>query len=236
MNSLLPQIRSAIRKCASKKYAKNLSWFFKTGPGEYGEGDIFLGLQVPKLRKLAKQFKSVSLDDAFILLRSKYHEERLLALFLLIGIYKDADAAIREKLYRRYLASTRYINNWDLVDLSAPNIPGIHLKDKNRSILFKMAGSADLWERRIAIISTSAFIRSGDHADALAISRILLNDRQDLIHKAVGWMLREIGKRDGKAEREFLNKYYTKMPRTMLRYAIERFPETERQRYLKGKI
>ena len=230
----LQEIRKNIRKLANKEKAEVLQGFFKTGPGQYGEGDVFLGITVPVLRKLAKECRETSVADMMRLLQSPVHEERLLALFLLVGVYARGDAAERKKIYSFYLKSTRFINNWDLVDLSAPNIVGQHLLDKDRKPLYRFATTRDLWKKRIAILATFAFIRQDDFKDALQISRLLLDDEHDLIHKAVGWMLREVGKRDQEVEELFLKQHYRTMPRTMLRYAIERFPERKRKKYLAG--
>jgi 3-methyladenine DNA glycosylase AlkD len=230
------EIRKNIRKCADKEKAKLLQGFFKTGPGQYGEGDVFLGITVPVLRNLAKECRETSVADMMRLLQSSFHEERLFALFLLVAAYGRGDAAERKRIYALYIKNTRFINNWDLVDLSAPNIVGQHLLDKDRKPLYRFATSRDLWKKRIAILATSAFIRKNDFTDTLKISQLLLRDEHDLIHKAVGWMLREVGKRDLQAEERFLKQHYRIMPRTMLRYAIERFPERKRKKYLAGTI
>ena len=206
--------------------------FFKTGPGEYGEGDRFVGLTVPQVRKLAKQYRQLSLTETKRLLCSPIHEERLLALLILVGAFAKADEAGQRRIYEFYLRSTKFINNWDLVDCSAEHIVGAH----SRSRLSQLARSKSLWERRIAVLATLHFIKRGEFAPTLAIARQLLRDREDLIHKAVGWMLREVGKRDLPVEEAFLRQHYRQMPRTMLRYAIERLPEARRQCYLKGTI
>jgi 3-methyladenine DNA glycosylase AlkD len=230
------EIQDKLCKLANKEKAKILQGFFKTGPGQYGEGDVFLGITVPVIRKLAKECRGTTVADAVQLLKSSIHEERLFALFLLVSAYSKGDESLKKKIYTLYLKNTRYINNWDLVDLSAPNIAGNYLEDKSRKPLYEFAKSRDLWKRRIAILATFSFIRQNDFLDALKISKILIADDHDLIHKAVGWMLREVGKRNLSAEEKFLLQYYKKMPRTMLRYAIERFPEVKRQRYLSGKV
>jgi 3-methyladenine DNA glycosylase AlkD len=230
------EIQNKLRKLADKEKAEILRGFFKTGPGQYGEGDVFLGITVPVLRKLAQECRGTSVPDAVRLLKSSIHEERVFALFLLVSAYSKGDASLKKKIYTLYLKNTRYINNWDLVDLSAPNIVGSYLEDKSRKPLYELAKSRDLWKRRIAILATFSFIRQNDFLDALKISKILIADGHDLIHKAVGWMLREVGKRDLSAEEKFLLQHYKRMPRTMLRYAIERFPEVKRQRYLNGKV
>jgi 3-methyladenine DNA glycosylase AlkD len=228
----LENIRQALRRHRDDKKAKVLRSFFKTGRGEYAEGDIFLGVTVPVLRKLAKEFRDIELKSAVELLKSSIHEERLLALLVLIIKYRGSGAEDRENIYRIYLGNTRYINNWDLVDVTAKHIVGDYLVDKDRRVLYALAKSSSLWERRIAILSTFHFIEKNQFDDTMKIARILLHDRHDLIHKAVGWMLREVGKRNMAREEEFLKAYHESMPRTMLRYAIERFPEYKRRKYL----
>ena len=229
------KIQKRLRQFASRDKARVLQGFFKTGPGEYGEGDIFLGVVVPDIRRVAKEFQDTPVGEIKKILASRYHEERLLALLMLVREFAQGDEALKKRIYGLYLRSTRYINNWDLVDVSAPNIIGTYLLDKSRKPLYAFAKSNDLWKRRIAILSTFTFIRQNDFDDTLRISKILLEDDHDLLHKAVGWMLREIGKRDLRAEERFLKQHYKKMPRTMLRYAIERFPEGKRRNYLDGK-
>ena len=227
-------ISRQLARLGSPSKARLLARFFKTGPGEYAEGDRFWGLTVPQVRAIAREHAALSPTDTLRLLHSPMHEERLLALLILITKFEEGDAGEREKIYKLYLANTRFINNWDLVDLSAPRIVGVFLRDKPKDILFKLARAASLWERRIAIISTLAFITKGESRQALAISKILLADKHDLIHKAVGWMLREVGKRCSQEEEEvFLQQHYKNMPRTMLRYAIERFPPAQRRAYLR---
>lgn len=233
---LLAQLQQRLITLGDPQIAKNLQRFFKTGPGEYGAGDIFLGLKVPTLRSLAQEYQHLSLADTVTLLKSPNHEARLLALFILIKAFAKADSAGRTALYQIYLNHTKYINNWDLVDASAGYIVGDYLYDKDRKILTQLAQSPHLWERRIAIVATSYFIKRQQYQDTLQIAEILLNDREDLIHKAVGWMLREVGKKDLVVEEEFLVRHYQKMPRTMLRYAIEKFSPVRRELYLKGKI
>ncbi|MBN1279008.1 MAG: DNA alkylation repair protein [Chlorobium sp.] len=229
-------IFSRLQLLSDEKTAGTLRWFFKTGPGEYGEGDLFRGIRVPVLRKLCREFFSASVDDAVKLLASSWHEDRLLGLLLLVERYKKPDEALRTCIYTRYCACTDRINNWDLVDISCPGIVGRHLQDRDRSQLYRFAASESLWERRIAIVSTFQFIRAGHFDDTLAIAEKLIGDRQDLIHKATGWMLREVGKRDVETLEGFLAEYYCRMPRTMLRYAIEKLPEPRRQAWLKGTI
>ncbi|MDT3696429.1 MAG: DNA alkylation repair protein [Ignavibacterium sp.] len=232
----LLEIRRTIKKQANPKQAVILQKFFKTAKGEYGEGDIFYGIKVPIQRTIAKQFRDLSFTDLKSLINSKIHEERLIAAFILVDQYKNGDEKKRKLVFNFYLKNRKGINNWDLVDLSAPQIIGEHLLDKEKSLLYKFALSKDLWEKRIAVLSTFTFIRNHFFEDTLNICEILLNDKHDLIHKAAGWMLREVGKRDLAAEEEFLKKYYKDMPRTMLRYAIEKFPEKKRKAYLEGNI
>ena len=236
MQTRLNSIKKDLQAESDPLKKKGLSRFFKTGKGEYGEGDIFLGVTVPKIRRVAKKYKDVSLDEIRTLLRSLIHEERLTALLILVENFRKADEPKKTEIFNLYLKNTKYINNWDLVDLSASRIVGEYLKDKPVDILYTLAKSKSLWERRIAIISTFQFIWEGRFAETLKISKILLTDRHDLIHKAVGWMLREVGKRSFKTEEEFLKKHYKKMPRTMLRYSIEKFPEKLRLRYLTGVV
>jgi 3-methyladenine DNA glycosylase AlkD len=225
--------KAALKKFASKEKAKILQGFFKTGKGEYGEGDIFIGVKVPETRSVAKQYLAISLKEVLKLIKSPIHEERLLALVILAEKFKRAASENDKKnIFNAYIKNTKFINNWDLVDLSAPCIVGPYLENKDRGLLYEFAKSTDLWKRRIAIISTFHFIRDHEFDDTLKISEIFLNDKEDLIHKAVGWMLREVGKRDLKTEEAFLRKHYKKMPRTMLRYAIERFEESKRKTFL----
>jgi 3-methyladenine DNA glycosylase AlkD len=229
----LIQLKNKLENSADPKQAEILQKFFKTGKGEYGEGDIFLGVKVPIQRKIAKEFKSLKIKDIRTLLNSKIHEERLVALFILIGQYVKGDEKVKKQIYNFYLNNTKNINNWDLVDLSAPNIVGNFLLDKPRKILYKLVKSKNLWERRIAVLATFAFIRNNDFKDIIKIAETLLKDEHDLIQKGVGWMLREVGKRDLKALEKFLDKHNKKMPRTMLRYAIEKLSERKRNIYLK---
>ncbi len=241
-------IRSDLRALADKNKAKLLAGFFKTGRGEYGEGDIFLGIMVPNQRMIAKKYLDLPLADVVDLLHSKEHEFRLTALIILVTKYLRTDNESYKKLiFDEYLANTKWINNWDLVDLSAPQIVGQYLlgqpKATAEKILTRLAHSQMLWERRIAILATYTFIRNGNHKPTFKIAKILLHDKHDLIHKAVGWMLREVGKRcgtprarEGKTihavEKLFLDKYRRIMPRTMLRYAIEHFSNSEKRKYL----
>jgi 3-methyladenine DNA glycosylase AlkD len=265
--SVINQLKQEIHTAANPEKAMFLTRFFKTGVGEYAEGDVFLGLTVPQSRIIAKKYvPSVTIDDAVSLLQSGIHEERLIALLLLITLYNKGDREEKREIYQLYLGNTKYINNWDLVDTSAEYIVGEWLyskchaefisaskkilnqaapgeprlrrvQDDSIGVLKKLALSENLWERRIAMLSTFAFIKKGRHEEAFTIAEILLHDTEDLIHKAVGWLLREIGKRiSEEVEESFLKKHYKTMPRTMLRYAIERFPEEKRKAYLSGKI
>lgn len=229
------QIMKKLRELGDSDIAAHSQRFFKTGPGEYGEGDKFLGIRVPVIRKCVKEYRAISLADTAELLQNPFHEARLLAVLILVAKYsRTKEDAEREAIYRSYLKHTRFINNWDLVDSSAEHVVGAHLWERDRKPIYRLARSRDLWERRIGTMSTFHFVKKGDFADTLAIAQLLLCDREDLIHKAVGWMLREVGNRDLQAEEGFLKKHYKQMPRTMLRYAIEKLPEIDRQRYLAG--
>lgn len=229
----MDELLKAIQSSADPNKAKILMRFFKTGVGEYGEGDRFYGIVVPVQRIIAKRFwKTTTLNDVIQLLKNPYHECRMIALLMLIERSKKANEAEKKEIVGLYLGHTKYINNWDLVDLSAPHIVGEYLANKDATLLYELAQSDSLWEKRIAMISCFRFIKNGDYKDAFGIALALMNDRHDLIHKAVGWMLREIGKRDQSLEEEFLKKHYRTMPRTMLRYAIERFDEVTRKTYL----
>ncbi len=232
----MTSLKQEIALLANPEKARILQGFFKTGKGQYGESDIFLGISVPKQRKVAKKFKEIKLQKLTPFMQSKIHEKRLVALLILVQKFEKGNKAEKEKIYKFYFDNMQGVNNWDLVDLTAPKIVGAWLLDKDRKFLFKLAKSNDLWEKRISIIATFAFIKEKDFEDSLAIAEILLQDKHDLIHKAVGWMLREIGKKDLATEERFLKKHYKEMPRTMLRYAIERFEEEKRLNYLKGKI
>jgi 3-methyladenine DNA glycosylase AlkD len=236
MSTSATAIRKQLHALASPETATALQRFFKTGPGHYGAGDVFLGIKVPPMRALARQHRDAGLETIATLLDSRYHEERFFALLLLMQHYQQGTVADQAAAYRLYLGNTHRINNWDLVDVSAPHIVGRHLQDRPRNILHKLARSTSLWEKRIAIIATLHFIRLNDFDDTLHIAETLLQDEHDLMHKAVGWMLREVGKRDLAAEEGFLIQHYRDMPRTMLRYAIERFSEPKRKNYLHGKV
>jgi 3-methyladenine DNA glycosylase AlkD len=232
----LRALRAELHALADPADAIFLQRFFKTAPGQYGAGDKFLGLRVPDLRRVARDYRELDLSQTLEMLASEWHEERLLALVMMGEQYNRADAAGRKKIHASYLRNTQYINNWDLVDASAAQIVGQHLSAGRISLLERLARSNDLWKRRIAIASTFHFIKAGELRPTLRIARLLLNDPQDLIHKAVGWMLREVGKRDRKVLDGFLLRHYRVMPRTMLRYAIERHPSSVRLRYLRGGI
>lgn len=232
----IDEIRLKLEGLKDEQRAQGHQRFFKTGPGQYGEGDVFLGVRVPDLRRLAREHRAARLSEIKQLLKSRFHEERVLALMMLVHAYSKGDRDAKKAIYDLYLNSTRFINNWDLVDLSAHHIVGHYLSDKSKEPLYRLAKSVSLWERRIAIIATAYFIKRGEFAETLKISKLLLSDEEDLIHKAVGWMLREVGKRDLATEERFLIAHYKRMPRTMLRYAIEKFPEARRQMYLKGII
>ena len=230
---MINQLKKDLLNLKNPEKAKIFSRFFKTGKGDYGEGDVFLGISVPEQRKIAKKYPDLTLKEIQELLSSKVHEHRLTSLFILISKYKKSETAGKKEIADFYLDNAKNVNNWDLVDLSAPNILGDYLLEKDKPILYILARSGNLWERRIAIMSTFEFIKNNKFEDALKISEMLVYDKHDLIHKAVGWMLREIGKRDLSAEEKFLNKNYKKMPRTMLRYAIEKFDDSKRAYYLK---
>ncbi len=234
----LNSLKQEIKSLANPEKAKIYQRFFKTDKGEYGEGDIFLGLTVPQTRAIAKKYHNLSIEEISQLLNSKIHEERLLSLLILVEQFKKSkkNNLEKRKIFEFYLANSEKVNNWDLVDLSAPNIVGEFLFNDDKSILKQLAGSNNIWQRRISIISTYAFIKRKKFGETLLIADILLNDTHDLIHKAVGWMLREVGKRNIETLEIFLKERYKQMPRTMLRYAIEKFPEEKRKAYLKGEI
>ena len=226
-------IRTRLHALAEPAIAAHSARFFKTGAGQYGAGDRFLGVRVPVLRNLAGEYRDATATTAFALLRSAWHEERLLALLMLVKLFESADEASRARIYAGYLRATpRYVNNWDLVDTSAPAIVGAHLADRSRRPLYRLARSRNLWERRVAIMATLTFIRQRSFDDTLALAELLLGDEHDLLHKATGWMLREVGNRDRTALEGFLNRHSARMPRTMLRYAIEKLPPRRRAKYL----
>lgn len=229
-------MRAALRDLADADIASHSERFFKSGKGEYGAGDRFLGIRVPVVRKQIRNFRDAPESAVLALLRSPYHEERLFAVLLFVDQYKRGDANHRARIYECYMANRTFVNNWDIVDSSAHLIVGPELEHGDRSALRELAASDNLWDRRIAMMATYHYIRQYDFADALRIARQLRDDEHDLIHKVVGWMLREIGNRDRAVEEDYLQKHYQEMPRTMLRYAIEKFPETQRKAYLNGKV
>ncbi len=232
----LTSLKREARDLADPAVAAQSRTYFKTGPGQYGEGDAFLGLRVPALRSLVKKYESLDYTDAVDLLKSPWHEERLLGVLLLVKAYERGDARQKERIHRAYLKNAKRINNWDLVDSSAPQIVGAHLTPESVGLLVDLAKSRNLWERRIAMIATQHFIRHGEFRPTLTIAELLMDDQEDLIHKAAGWMLREVGNRDRAVLDSFLSRRYARMPRTMLRYAIERYPEKLRKAYLAGTI
>lgn len=232
---MIDDLKKDLQKLSNKKRATLSQKYFKTGVGEYGFGDVFIGLSVPQCRNIANKFRDLTFLEINDLLKSKIHEERLIALLILVDKFSKEPMEQR-RIYDFYLKHTKYINNWDLVDLSAHKIVGGYLIDKPKEILYKMAKSKNLWEKRIAVIATFNFIKNKHYDQSLKIAEILINDKEDLIQKAVGWMLREVGNRNLKTEQVFLKKYYKIMPRTTLRYAIEKFPETLRKNYLLNKV
>lgn len=236
MTSTVGIIRAEMQALGNPEIAAHSGRFFKTGKGEYGEGDRFLGIRVPVIRKLVRQHRDASLRTIISMLKSVWHEERLFAVLSLADRFAKGDDSTRHKVFDVYVDNLRFVNNWDLVDGSAHLIVGPWLEMRSRHLLYRLARSGDLWERRVAIMSTYHFIKIGQYDDTLALAELLLHDDQDLIHKAVGWMLRETGNRDQAIEETFLKRFYADMPRTMLRYAIEKFPESKRQAYLQGKI
>jgi 3-methyladenine DNA glycosylase AlkD len=236
MDLTVETIQQTLRQMANAEIAAQSLRFFKTGKGQYGEGDVFLGIQVPDLRKTARSFNGVPLSVCAGLLASSYHEERLFALILLVDRFQKAGADDQAAIYHLYRDHVRYVNNWDLVDLSAPGIVGGYFFGRDTGPLVDLAKSPDLWERRISIVATWTFIRRNELDLTFRIAEILFNDPEDLIHKAVGWMLREAGKKDQAALEGFLKSRYQSMPRTMLRYAIERFEENKRRCYLEGTV
>jgi len=228
-------IISELQSVGTPEKAGHLQKFFKTGPGQYGEGDVFIGVVVPHTRGIAKANLQTPLTEINTLLKSKFHEARLCALLILTERFKKAPEKDRKEIFEFYLKNTSCVNNWDLVDLTCPIIVGEYLLDKDRDILYKFVKSKCLWEQRISIVSTYAFIRKNDFYDTIELSKKLFTHKHDLMHKAIGWMLREVGKRDRKTLTDFLEEKATKMPRTSLRYAIEHYPEPERQYFLKKK-
>lgn len=235
MKTTAKQVIAAAKQYRSQEKTTVLQRFFKTGKGQYGEGDIFWGLTVPQSRTIAKKFKNLNIQEIKKLLTSPVHEVRLIALLILVEQFTNGDVIQQRIISNFYLKNTKHINNWDLVDLSASKILGRWLLDKDTTVLYKLIRSNNLWERRIAIVATYAFIRANQFKHTIKLSEKLLHDKHDLMHKAVGWMLREMGKRSIDDLINFLNKHSEIMPRTMLRYAIEKFPEKERRKYLKKK-
>ena len=228
-----PELKETLRSIASPERAEVTRSFFKMGPGEYSEGDQFLGIRIPDLRSLVKNANAVTLRQAVTLLHSEWHEERFMGILLMENRFERAgEESLQEEIVKAYLANTRWVNNWDLVDASAPSILGAWLLTRKRSVLSELVRSENLWERRIAIVSTLTLIRAGEFSDTLRLTERLLSDSEDLMHKACGWMLREVGKKDRNILISFLGKHASGMPRTMLRYAIERFPQQERQAWL----
>ncbi len=235
----MPELKQLIKELNSHKSAeraKILSWFFKTGKGQYGEGDVFLGLSVPLQRSIGKKYLDLPLGDLKKLLNNKIHEYRFTALEILVMKFDKAEAAEQKKIFDFYILNSPQANNWDLVDTSAPYIVGEYLVSRPRKILYKLAKSKNLWQRRISIVSTYAFIKQDDFFETLQISKILLADAHDLIRKAVGWMLREVGKRDSQVLHDFLKQNYPQISRVTLRYAIEKFSPQVRKRYLAGSL
>ncbi len=234
MNSTASIIIKQLEALSNPEAARFARKFFKTGPGEYAEGDLFRGIRVPVLRKMVSSLDGTPLPEVIRLLESAYHEDRLLALLLLMRRFEKGNEAVRQQIHEIYLEHTRLINNWDLVDISAQYLVGAFLHLRDRALLYQLAVSPSMWERRIAITATFHFIRKGEFEDTLALAELLLDDPEELLHKATGWMLREVGKRDLPLLESFLQRHYLRMPRVMLRYAIERFPEERRLLYLKG--
>lgn len=225
-------VQKSLRQQADPEKAQIYKRFFKTGPGEYGEGDVFIGVVVPKIRKVVKEFKDLPHTEILKLLKSKVHEDRMMALLVWVYQFQKGDEKTQTRIFKAYLQNVKYINNWDLVDVTVAHIVGAYLYERDKSILTQLSKSKDLWERRISIVATHYFIRQNLFKPTLQISKNLLKDEHDLIHKAVGWMLREVGKRDKSSLVQFLNQHVDSMPRTMLRYAIEKFSEKQRQEYL----
>jgi 3-methyladenine DNA glycosylase AlkD len=226
----LTDLAADIAALSSAERAQKNAWFFKTGPGQYGEGDQFAGLTLTQVHTLRKKYRDLSLNDVEQFLHSSVHEERLIALDILVDQFKRADSVGRERIFNLYVGNTAFVNNWDLVDASAGHIVGAYLQDKPKDVLDHLASSGSVWDRRIAMIATFPYIKQGDSEVALRVAEMLVYDKHDLIHKAVGWMLREVGKRERLTN--FLDKYAATMPRTMLRYSLELLPPTERQYYM----
>lgn len=225
-------LEKELQMYANEERAKVSASFFKTGKGQYGEGDIFIGITVPQLRSIAKKYKTLSFKEIEFFLQNPIHEYRFIALIILTEQFRKANEEEKKEIFDYYVKQRKYINNWDLIDCTTPNIVGAYLFDKDKSLLYQFAQSPSLWERRIAILATFYALRKNHYKETLEIAEILLNDKEDLIHKATGWMLRELGKKNQKVEEEFLKKHAQCMPRTMLRYAIERFPEEKRKFFM----
>ena len=236
VSEITNEIMTELNRRADPGRKERQERYFKTGEDEYGAGDQFRGIRVPDTRKVANQYRNIPLDSVKELLHSVYHEDRLVALLILVERFNTGHRDTKKLIYDLYLNNTTYINNWDLVDTSAEHIVGAYLSDFDKQPLYDLARPASLWKRRIAVVSTYRYIKNNEFNQTLQIADILMSDEEDLIHKAVGWMLREIGKRDIKIEQDFLKTRYKQMPRTMLRYAIEKFPEKQRQAYLKGVV
>lgn len=232
----LRDLKLELDRAADPQRARSLAWFFKTGAGQYGEGDQFLGITVPAQRKIARSYRHLPLRDLKKLLDSPIHEHRFTALTILVAKYQAGDLQTRTEVFDFYLQNAELVNNWDLVDASSPYIVGEHLLARSRKVLYRLAKSRNLWERRIAMVSTLAFIRRGDIADVFGLAKLMLQDEHDLMHKATGWMLREAGKRSLPDLLAFLAEHYAALPRTALRYAIERLPEEQRRRALRGQF
>lgn len=230
------QIINQIKKLANPEIASHSQRFFKTGPGEYGEGDRFLGIRVPIIRQQVKKYRGLTLEQSLELLKNEFHEIRLFAVLMLVDLFERSDETHRRKVYQEYLNHSNWVNNWDLVDSSAHKIVGAYLSDKSRAPLYLLADSDLLWDKRIAMIACYRLIKQGDFKDTVKLAKIFLTETHDLMHKAVGWMLREVGNRNFEVEDQFLAKYYKNMPRTMLRYAIEKFPKDRKKGYVKGQI
>lgn len=228
-------IKRRLKEYSDRKKIPVLMSFFKTGPGEYGEGDIFIGTSVPLIRKAAREYSNIKLEEISGLLKSPVHEERLAAIFILVSRFRNSDADGKKEIYEFYLGHSAFVNNWDLVDSSAHHIIGGFLADRDKKPLYRLASSVDLWKKRMSIIATFHYIKNGRIKESLKISKMLLKDKEDLIHKAVGWMLREVGKKDLRALEDFLSAHYMNIPRTTLRYAIEKMPESKRRHYLNRK-
>ena len=236
MSGNATEIRAEFRELGSADIAIHSQRFFKTGAGEYGEGDRFLGIRVPVVRQFVQTHRGIPLRTILSFVRSRYHEERMFGLLALVDCYRSGDDEMKQRVYELYIDNLEYVNNWDLVDATAHLIVGPHLQERSRRPLYRLAKSRDIWKRRVAIMATFHYIRKEDYADTLALAEILIDDKHDLMHKAVGWMLREVGNRDIAAEEKFLKQHYKRMPRTMLRYAIEKLPEERRQAYLQSQI